>query len=67
MNLNKSKQKQKLINEIRNEGEVYIGQEGVSKGITEFYRKLYSRENLKTQSVDDDFYNKCPKRTKPTN
>jgi exonuclease III len=34
MNLNKSKQKQKLISEIRNEGEVYIGQEGVSKGIT---------------------------------
>ena len=61
MNLNKSKQNQRGINEIRDGGVVYRGQEKVSECITEFYRKLYSKENLAVQPENDNFYENCPK------
>ena len=35
------------------------GQEEVSKGVTDFYRKLYSHEDVNTE--DDGFYENCPK------
>jgi len=62
LNLNKARQNQKLISKIRNGEEIYIGQERVSEGITEFYRKLYAEER-KTKNPKDNFYENCPKLT----
>jgi len=44
LNLNKCRQKQKLISKIRNNEKVYVGQEQVSRGITDFYKELYSSQ-----------------------
>ena len=62
LNLNKSFQNQKLIHGIRNGVEEYIGQNEVSKGITDFYRKLYRKEETNNQH-DENFYRNCPKIT----
>ncbi len=62
LNLNKSFQNQKLIHGIRNGDEEFIGQKEVSKGITDFYRKLYRKEETNNQH-DDNFYRNCPKIT----
>ena len=45
MNLNKRFKKQKVIDKIKCEGVTFKVQEGVSDGITRFYRKLYSFGN----------------------
>ena len=60
LNLNKSRQNQKLINKIRNDEKVYVGQDQVAKGITEFYRELYSSQPTE-QNNEDNFYENCPK------
>jgi hypothetical protein len=60
LNLNKSRQNQKLINKIRNNEKVFVGQDQVSKGITEFYRELYSSQPTE-QNNEDNFYENCPK------
>ena len=60
LNLTKSKQSQKLITKISNNGKIAVGQEEVTKEITNFYKNLYKaspRENI----VDDNFYDNCPK------
>jgi len=60
LSLMKSRQNQKLISEITNDSKTYTGQKEVSKGITDFYSKLYKKDfNLKKK--DDDFYKNCPK------
>jgi hypothetical protein len=61
MYLNRSKQNQRGINEIRDGGVVYRGQNKVAKCITEFYRKLYCKENLAVPPENDNFYKNCPK------
>jgi exonuclease III len=60
LNLNKSRQNQKLINKIRNDEKVFVGQDQVSKGITEFYRELYSSQPTEKNN-EDNFYENCPK------
>ncbi len=40
LNINKTRQSQKVINQIRNGDEVYSGHEQVTKGITTFYESL---------------------------
>jgi hypothetical protein len=57
----KSKQNQKLISTIVNNGKTYSGQEKVTEGICEFYTELY--EARPTQKLNDNFYDKCPKLT----
>jgi len=60
LNLNKIKQSQKTINQMRNGDELYTGQEEVTKGITKFYKELYKEEI--TKKIDEDnFYENCPK------
>ena len=60
LNLNKSRQNQKLIKKIRNDEKVFVGQDQVSKGITEFYRELYSSQPTE-QNNEDNFYKNWPK------
>jgi exonuclease III len=62
LGLMKSRQNQKLISEIRNDSKIYTGQKEISKGITDFYRKLYEKD-LKVKNIDndEDFYKHCPK------
>ncbi len=45
LNLNKCRQQQKLIGEIKNGDEIFVGHEQVSKGIAEFYRNLYAKND----------------------
>ncbi len=60
LNLTKSRQNQKLICKIKNGEEEFVGQNQVSKGITDFYRELYSAKP-KEQKNEDNFYEYCPK------
>jgi hypothetical protein len=60
LNLNKAKQCQKSINLIRNENIEYKGQEGVTEGVTKFYKELYSKQP-ETINDDKNFYINCPK------
>jgi exonuclease III len=60
LNLNKARQSQKNINQIRNGDELYTGREQVIKGITNFYNALYSEQKTET-AEDDGFYKNCPK------
>jgi exonuclease III len=62
LNLNKTRQSQKLISEIKNGDEVHVGQSQVVKGITNFYRALYTRQRSAGMN-DDKFYENCPKLT----
>ena len=62
LSLLKNSQSQRLITRIKNESEEYVGQEEVTRGITEFYEKLY-KENVYDYPKDDDFYSHCPKLT----
>jgi hypothetical protein len=62
LNLMNSRQNQKLISKISDGSKMYHGQEEVTKGITDFYRKLYEK-HLDLKSNDDDFYKYCPKLT----
>jgi hypothetical protein len=60
LNLNKCRQKQKLISKITNNEKAYVGQEQVSKGITDFYKELYSAQPAQKKN-DMNFYANCPK------
>jgi hypothetical protein len=60
LNLMKSRQNQKLIYKIKNGEEEFVGQNQVSKGITDFYRELYSSKPTE-QKNEDNFYEYCPK------
>jgi exonuclease III len=62
LNLNKARQSQKLISQIKDGEEMYSGQEQVMKGITKFYKELYSEQITKNNN-DNDFYQNCPKLT----
>jgi len=61
LSLNKSREKQKMIHKINNNGTQYKGQAEVSKGITNFYSNLY-KKNERNHS-EDNFYENCPKLT----
>jgi len=60
LNLTKARQNQKLISRIKDGNQTYEGQDQVSRGITNFYRKLYSSKPTE-QTHNDDFYKNCPK------
>ncbi len=60
LNLNKSRQKQKLINKIRKDNNEFVGQENVSKCIKEFYKDLYAKQQTCPEE-DNLFYSNCPK------
>jgi hypothetical protein len=62
LNLIKSRQNQKLIYKIRNNGKYFVSQDQVSRGITDFYRELYSAQPTE-QENEDNFYENCPKLT----
>ncbi len=62
LNLIRSRQNQKLIGKIRNKEKEFVGQDQVSKGITEFHRDLYSSQPTKLKN-EDNFYENCPKLT----
>ena len=63
LGLMKAKARRKLIEEISDgEGFVYRGQANVTKCITEFYKKLYSKVvNHVRNYTDVDFFKLCPK------
>jgi len=60
LNLNKSRQKQKLISTIRNEDKEMSGQKDVMKCIKEFFQDLYSKK-ITINPQNDEFYANCPK------
>jgi exonuclease III len=60
LNLNKCRQRQKLISEIKNGEKKAKGQEKVSKLIADFYRDLYSKKERPDQ-FKEDYYQHCPK------
>ena len=59
LNLNKKPHKQKVLSEIICDGTNYQGQDGVSEGITSFYKKLY-RLNDSGPDRDQGFSDLCP-------
>jgi hypothetical protein len=61
LNLNKFKQKQKLISTITNDGITKSGQNEVSKCIFDFYKELYSAKPTENDENDAEFYANCPK------
>jgi exonuclease III len=61
LSLNKSRQKQKMIHNISDNTVQFKGQKEVSRGITNFYGKLY--EKTRRTHVEDNFYENCPKLT----
>ena len=61
LNLNKHRQNQKLINKITDGEKQYFGHEQTSKGITNFYKELYAKNQKTNQERDPSFYDNCPK------
>jgi len=60
LNLNKRRQKQKLIERIKNGENSYEGHKNVSAGIRRFYQDLYkARSDYKDE--DESYYDNCPK------
>jgi hypothetical protein len=60
LNLNKRRQKQKLIDRIRSGDTTYEGHKEVSDGIKQFYQDLY-RVRPRNRNPDRSFYENCPK------
>ena len=62
LNLNKHRNKQKIISEIRDGDKNFEGQNNVIQGVRAFYENLYSKEapNI-TKSNDPQFFSLCPK------
>ena len=56
LNLNKKYKKQKLIGKIICDDVIFKGQNEVNIGITDYYRKLYSKNAV--EEGDEEFYNK---------
>ena len=63
LNLNNCRQNRKNINEINDNDLKFEGQEQVTKGITELYRKLYKKVDGRDSSDQTNFYDNCPKLT----
>ena len=61
LNLNKTRQRQKLIGEINDGTNYFKGQSEVSEGIKKFYKDLYSKQTLEKQNSDNLYYSECPK------
>ena len=61
LNLNSCREKQKLISKIKNGSSEYIGQQKVMEGVREFYKDLYKEKNATQNSVDETFFDECPK------
>ncbi len=60
LNLNKYRSRQKLIDKIKDGENTYEGQVNIEKGIREFYKNLYKKDE--SQNYDDpNFYDLCPK------
>ena len=60
LNLQKSRQNQKLISKIKSNGKEYKGQKEVEAGITNFYKDLYDSK-VRDSIEEDDYYKNCPK------
>jgi len=61
LNLNKFRNKQKIVDEINDGPLKYIGHDKVIEGIKSFYKKLYSSHYSNvTQMEDEDFFKLCP-------
>ncbi len=45
---------------IRNNEKEFVGQDQVSRGITDFYQEVYSAQPTE-QENEDNFYENCPK------
>jgi len=60
LNLQKSRQSQKLISKIKSNGKEYRGQKEVEVGITNFYKDLYDSK-VREFVEEDDYYKYCPK------
>jgi hypothetical protein len=63
LNLNKCRQNQKLISEIKNGETTAKGQEKVTSTIADFYKQLYKKNEVQNETDDNDFYKHCPKLT----
>jgi hypothetical protein len=61
LNLNKSRQAQKLINKISDGKKDHFGHEQVLNGITNFYKNLYEKIQINKEDNDRSFYDNCPK------
>jgi hypothetical protein len=62
LNLNKHRNKQKIISEIVDGPTKYKGQTNVIQGIKTFYEKLYCKEETNPNSLKDQhFFDLCPK------
>ena len=64
LNLNKSRQRQKLISSIRCNGKEHHGQADVSECVKSFYQKLYSKYP-NPEEDENNFYRFCPKLSVP--
>ncbi len=62
LNLNKVRQGQKLISQIKDGNEEYIGQSQIAYGIKKFYQNLYAKQETELPK-DSTFYDNCPKLT----
>jgi exonuclease III len=60
LNLNKCRQNQKLIGEIKNGDQKAKGQEQVSKLVEDFYKELYEKKE-RSDKFKEDYYQHCPK------
>ncbi len=60
LNLNKSRQKKKLISRMKDGNDEWTGQKEVSDGISKFYGKLYTAAPT-IEEPENDFYKHCPK------
>jgi exonuclease III len=62
LNLEKSRERQKLISVIENDGIKYTGQKQISQGIRDFYSKLYEKNNMNSveADIDNSFFEHCP-------
>jgi len=65
LNLNRSRQQQKLIGSIKCNEVISSGQSNVTESIMKFYQNLYSKQVKKYEedNENDDFYKFCPKQT----
>jgi hypothetical protein len=61
LSLNKSRQNQKMIHKIKNDGIQYNGQSEVTSGITKFYKDLYAKKI--TNKNENNFYENCQRLT----
>jgi hypothetical protein len=62
LNLINFRSKQKIIDQINDGQESYVGQEEVMRGIRKFYQDLYSKKEADSKHNEDtSFFDLCPK------